>query len=408
MPEETIVKDRTSELAEQKLVQLETAEQVKKDAEAKAKAEAESKGAAAEESSTETVDKTDKTEGTEKEANSEEKSDVELLKAEDKDLTEPEKVRKEDIIKKAEAAKTPEQKLKEWQDTTQKRIDELSGNLKAEREGRRQDSDVIKNLEGRIATMQAELEKTGSIESDSVRDYKTDKERYAKMVVEDKDLPREARREMSDDELEEYLLENHREANEWLVRRELRRRDDILERQKSRQAATTIKQKAETFFKEFPGCNQETRHKELVQSGKTDAQAIEILMGENDDFKMMMNVIKENPSFSNPENGPELLAAEMKRRKTQTQSNVDKTTFTKEDVEMAKQQAAEAERQRLASIDTGLTSSVTTATLSKGSPIYQEGLKLFIQAGKRRGHQWTEKDYQDTLDYGKRNQTKER
>ena len=199
MPEETIVKDRTSELAEQKLVQLETAEQVKKDAEAKAKAEAESKGAAAEESSTETVDKTDKTEGTEKKAELNEKSDVELLKAEDKDLTEPEKVRKEDIIKKAEAAKTPEQKLKEWQDTTQKRIDELSGNLKAEREGRRQDSDVIKNLEGRIATMQAELEKTGSIESDSVRDYKTDKERYAKMVVEDKDLPREARREMSDD-----------------------------------------------------------------------------------------------------------------------------------------------------------------------------------------------------------------
>ena len=387
--EQVVEKDKTSELAEQKLEQM-TADE---------KAKEESKDASLDNSST----KKEKIEGSEddgkaEETESEMREDIIILEIKDEELNEAELVRKNELIQEKEDAKTPEEKQKDWQDNVQKRIDELSGEVKAEKEGRKQDADYIKTLEKTISDLKGDLENSGSIESESVKNEKTDEGLYMKMVDEDENLPREKRREMSENELEEFLLENYTKANEWIVRRELRRDKIRTERKNSRQAAENINSKAKQFFAEYPGCNAGfAKQKELISQGKTEQEAIEIISADNKDFALMMELFKEDKKYSDPNTGPELMSVEMKKRKSGKES---KETFTKEEVDQMKKEAIEAEQQRVASIDQGITSSVAN-TISDSTPEYKEGLRVFIAAGKRKGMAWTDKDYKEILKYGR-------
>lgn len=390
--------DRVSELAKETLAKFAADE--KSAAEQKTKEE--SKGASSEKPSTETP----KTEGTEEKKDKESqeiKNDEELLKAEDKDLTEQEVVKKQELIKAQEAAKTPEQKLQEWQDKTQKRMDVLSGELKAEKEGRRQDAETIRILESNIAALKGDLEKSGSVPTESAKQKQTDAERYATMAEEDKALPKNERREMSKEDLEEFILEDMVGATEWISERDYRRRQEREVRKSSHTAATTIAEKSKKFFTEFPKCNQEARQKELEATGMTADKAIETVMAENPDFKLMMELLRDNPSFRDPNSGPELLAAEMKKRNSAgTTGKPNKDGYTQEELDQAKADAIKAEQERLSRIDTGLSNSTVNAPDVPGTPLYKEGLRLFIMAGKRKGQTWTEADYKDTLQHGKK------
>lgn len=378
MVEDTL--DKVSELGEKKLAQLEADEQ----AALEQKQADEAKGASAGKSSTEKI----KTEGEagDKEEKIELKPDVVILDSDDKDLTEPEQLRKQELIKEADLAKTPEEKMKDWQDKTQERIDALIGETKAAKAEKEE-------LVAELARLKGELEKSGTLKSQAELEKLSDTERFAVMIDEDKELSRETRREMSEDELETFLLEDYAKAQEWLIDRKFRRINDTATKAKSGQAKDNINEGAEKFFTEFPACNQDTRHRELVAEGKTDKEAIEILKGEVPDFKLFMDIMGTDQKYLDPVEGPKLLLAEMTNRKSGK-------TYTAEEVETMKKDAIAKEQERIGSIDQGISNSAMNEPNNPGTPLYKQGLALFIKAGKRKGQVWTEKDYRDTLDYG--------
>ncbi len=401
---DTLEKDKTSELAEQKLAQMEANDKAK--AEQKAKEEA--KDASTDKSSTENQKTEEQIKAEEKaKADKKTETDTKLLETEDKDLNEEDLAKKQELVKKVEEAKTPEKKLEEWQEKTQKRIDELSGALKAEKEGRKADAQTIEVLESNIANLKGDLEDSGSIESDADRDAKTAEGLHAKMVEEDKDLPREKRREMSNEELEEFLLEDYRAANEWIVERSLRRRDEVSARKQSKEVTTQIDANAKKLYDEFPGCNQEDSVTKLMtEKSMSMGDAVKEVRKENKDFDLMMDIFESDAKFRDPAEGPERVVAEMKKRKETKEET--KESYSKEEVEQMKKDAIEEEQKRVAGIDVGLTNSIAVTTAIEGDELYQQGLKFFIAAGKRKGMDWTEQDFKDTKQYGKDNRQGER
>ena len=375
--EDTIIKDRASEIAEEKLAEI-----------AKQKTSEESKGASEEKSSTETPSTDDdKTKGSEKEKKAEDseselREDNVILEMADDELNEAEQAKKKELIQKQEDAKSPEDKLKEWQDKTQKRIDELMGALKAEQEGRRQDADTIKILENSIAGLTSELEDSGSLESEAVKDEKVLKDLYAKMVDEDKDLPRESRREMSEDELEEWMLEDMVKAQQWLVRREIRHDNDKAKRANSKKVTRDIDVKAKTFFADYPDCDKGFKEqKRLVDGGMSEALALEEVSKTNKDYALMMEIFKEDKKYSDPTNGPDLMAKEMKKRKAESKDN--KEVYTKEEVDQMLADAAKAEQDRIASIDTGIKNSGVDSEKLFDNPIVKQQWNAWVAASKR-------------------------
>jgi hypothetical protein len=397
--ENTETLDKTSELATQKLAQIEAEEKLAEEQ----KAQAESKDAASEESSAEKA-KIEGKEDTEKEPEAKKdeiRKDVVILETEDKDLSEPELERKKVLIQEKEDAKPPEQKLKEWQEKTQKRIDGMTAELKSAVENVSTKDATIKELRDELASMKAALEHSGTIESESAKDAKTVEQRWVGMVDEDKDLPREKRREMSDEELDEFLVEEYGKATAWITRRELRRERELQAITTSKEAANTMTKKAEQFFTDYPDCSiGMVKQKALEEEGKSLKEAIAEVSKENTDYALMMKLFSEDERYSDPNNGPDLLAAEMKKRKSI--KTEEKDTYTKEEVEQMKKEAIEKEAQRLASLDTGLTNSSVNLTGGEGeTELYKQGLKLFITAGKRKGLNWSEQDYKDTLKYGR-------
>lgn len=379
--------DKVSELAKDRLASMQEAE--KKSEETKE----EPKDASSEKSSTEK----EKTEGNKEESESKEdnrtKNDIQILESDEKDLSEEEKIRKVDLVKAQEEAKTPEEKEKAWKEKTQKRIDELIGELKAEKAGRETDNSQIKALEEKIEALTGNLEKSGSIESEADRISKSEEEVYAKMIEEDSNLPRNKRREMSKEEYEEFLLEDYAGATSWDIRRQIRRDRDREAKEKANQDQSDRDKAAKAFFDEFPKCNTEARGNELMAQGKSMNEAMDIIMGENPDFKRMMDIIKTDPKYTKD---PNLLLAEMRKSPEQK-----KSSFTQEELEKKIEDAVMKERNRINSVDVGITSSDSGfVPPASNDPMYNQGLKLFIQAGKRKGKDWTEKDYKETLIYG--------
>lgn len=385
--------DRAAEIANETMATLKAKDEKRASEAKKAEEEAaakkvkeETKGASTEESAT----GKEKTEG--------EQTDDELVAAAEDSLTEEQKVKKAEIIEKREKAKTPEQKLADWQEKTQKRIDELSGQLKAEKASRKADLDKITQLEEVIAGLEGKLEDSGAIETELEKISKDQEAHWAKLIEKDKDLPREKRREMSKDDIEEFLLEDNVAAHEWMVRRELRRQREIDSKLKGREVVGDIKKHEATFFEKFPGCNMEERGAELESEGKSQQEIIEILCKESPDFKLMIDVVKANPKLNDTSSpsGLEALMKAMEAKRTKPK------TYTEEQLQAAAKEAAKKEQDRLKSLDVGPTNTIKTP-VDRTTTEYKTGLKLYIEAGKRAGHDWTEKDYLAILAHGKKN-----
>jgi len=403
MKTETEQLDRTSEIANEQMAKFE-AEAKERDQGSKE----ESKGASSDKSSTEK----NQTEGTKKEETNEgeaegtSKNDEQILESNDGDLNEEELIRKGEIVKERDEARTPEQKLADFQENTQKRIDGVLGELKEAKSSRESDQATIKALEDKIANLTGELEESGSIESDVVKLKNTAEESYAKMVETDKDLPRNERREMSEDELEDYLLEDYSKANQWLVRRELRRDRDLQKQMNAKEsnekASESIAKSAEALFTKYPKCDQEARGEELMKEGKSEKEAIEIVMKESPDFKLMMDILKEDKKYSDPKDpkAPLLLMEEMEKRIGGTSK-----TYTEDEVKTMKEEAIEAERKRIESIDTGAGGNNLPAQSFETSledPLVQAQWKEWQKASKRPGARgdWSQKEFLKTLKYG--------
>lgn len=289
-----------------------------------------------------------------------------LLEAKDEDLSAEQKAKKKELLalKETEREAAKEAKL-------QKRFDELTGEIKALKAEKNQDKEQISKLENELQQLKSNVERNPEKNRQEVE--RLESERLKKYLAEDEKLPREKRREMSDEDLEAWLVEDIVGAQRWLARQELRRereRADDVERLNKGASDEDARTKAEKVIKrqaessarvlaKHPELDVKKKVAELKAQGKTDAEIKKIIWDENPKVRISVEIAKEDPDkYMLAENGPELLAAEMERRLAAGKPGKPAAGAETEEEREARiaEEAAEAERQRQADIDAGLSS----------------------------------------------------
>ncbi len=323
---------------------------------------AETKGAASDSSTGKP--KTEEEKALVAQAEAQAKKDDELLSKDEKDLTAEEKTRKQEILDKKKAPKElDEDKVNKRKAEIQAEIDKLISEKKSLEDVKQQSENLKKDISDmhteieNLKKEKAKIDANKNIPEEQKALKKKEEERLVKYLDEDKSLPREQRREMPKDELEEWLLEDNVSANEWMVERSLRRSRERFVDGNS--------QKRDKFIKDFlakqeesnkrvlakhPELDTSKREKELKEAGKSNEEIQTILCKEVPKYKLSAEIVKENPDqYLLKENGPELVAAELEKRlkgapkKEENPSEVERLT--------AELEARDAEIARLKGLD---------------------------------------------------------
>ena len=248
------------------------------------------------------------------EAEAKAKKDEEILSKKDDELKDDEKARKAELVKIKDA---------EGKTNVQKRFDELTAKIKDLESDRNSTKAEKEALAEELNSIKKKLSITP--EDKSKEEIKAEMQvRNKKYVDEDKEKPREDRREMAKEELDEWLLEDYEGANEWLTRRSIRRyqEENHLKQDKAndRQASEIMKKQnrsAEKTYQKHPELNMFKRAQELKTQGKTKDEVLQILFKESPKFKVYMDIVNENADkYMLAENGPELIVEEMEKRLT--------------------------------------------------------------------------------------------
>jgi len=381
--------ERTIELGEKALKDLETEKESKRIAaltpeqkvEEDAKVQAEAKAKEAKTLLETPDDKLDdaqkaaKAAAVEAEQKSNEAEEKRILEAKEEELTDDDYAQKQKIVEARKVAKEAEREA-----NIQKRIDQIAGELKAERNERSKDKE-------KIAALEAELKKLGNASGETQDEIeKLEAARVEKYVEADKALPKEKRREMSDEDLTEWMIEDMAGANRWLAKQELRRereRDADAARlnggsDADRQAEAIIAKQAGSRSRaeaKHPELNVTARVSALQAEGKTEREIQATIFAENPKAKLAAEIIQSNPDkYLLAENGPEMVVEEIeKRMKTSGKAGESQED---RDARIARE-AAEAERQRLARIDEGLNSNGNGARETKMGDIEKAQFELF-------------------------------
>jgi hypothetical protein len=275
------------------------------------------------------------------------KKDEEILSKKDEELDETEKGRKAELVKIKQAAEDKDKKS-----NVQKRIDELTGKIKAleadnsstkaEKEALRSELDGIKK--------QLSITPQDKVKEKVKGEMSKRRETYLK---EDTKLPREERREMSKEELDEWATEDYESVQEWIAKRTFRRteeeRDLLLNEDQSAKAEAILdkqQKSAERTYAKHPELDIGKRIKELVSQGKGKEDITKTLCEENPKYKLAVEIYHENPTkYMLSENGPELIVEELEKR-------LSKPKDKKADDDSEKKIAAlEAEIARLKNLD---------------------------------------------------------
>lgn len=284
-----------------------------------------------------------------------------ILNSKDEDLSDEEKQKKKELIQlKIEEAEARREA------NVQKRIDELVGDIKALKAEKSSDQAVIKSMELEIQKLRGTIENN----PEKIKRQLADKEsqRIQKYLEEDRRLPREERREMTKEELEDWMVEDLVAAQEWLTDRNIRRRDEKREDQAniSKGEDKEVQNKAEEILKKqkesqsrvivkHPELDISRRLSELRAQGKSDREIREIIHRENPKVRMIAEILRENEDkYMLNELGPELLVEEMERRMSNKSSQQKAETADERERRIA-DEAAEAERNRQKEVDTPLT-----------------------------------------------------
>jgi transglutaminase/protease-like cytokinesis protein 3 len=320
---------------------LKKAEQIAKDKVVEIAADVKATEAKNQTESTEAVKpeaKVEKTEGSKTilaEAEKKAENDARILSTKDEELSDEDKKAKAELVKAKEAKETPEDKIKRTQEATQKRIDEVISELKAEKAERRQDKEKIAELEARLSDLtKPKEEETKASKLKELFDQQT-----AKYLEEDKIKPREDRREMSKEEIEEWLLDDMVAAQEWLTDRNIRRRED------KRSLAQSLDETPERMAQEFIKKQQESVKR------LTDKYP-DIHDPKSENYKLAREIIEtDTKKYLESVDGPEQVMLEMDRRKPKT------ITLTQEELDQMVRERTVAEAQRIANLDEGITSS---------------------------------------------------
>lgn len=348
---ETGILERAATLAKENLNKIQTP--------AREKAEAEAKVAATEKAKADEQIKKD--EGIKlAEAEAKTKDDERILGSDDKSLSEPEIKRKAELQEtKRKKDESPDEKIKRVQESSQKRIDEIKSEMLAKENS---SAERLKKLEAELA----ELKRPKVEEDAKAKSKREESERIAKYLEADKHLPRTDRREMSEEELDEWYLEEPLKATRWIQKNEIRRENERkaieakLEEDEAKNKAKLgaddfiIKQnesKAKLFAK-YPGVNP-SAEKLASFKGKSNTEIREALSAESEEFRICSEIVAENPKkYLESVNGPELVMAEIEKRLANKSEVKKVVTLTEEELEAKIQ----AEADRRARLDEGITS----------------------------------------------------
>lgn len=240
------------------------------------------------------------------------KEDKRILETSDDTLKEDEKSRKAELLKIKE-----DDKRQSTQDKIDKRMGELTGKIKDLERDKESNKEEVVTLKKQLE----ELKNPKKVEDVKEMAKKAETERLAKYLEEDKDKPKAERREMTDDELNDWLSEDYTTAQRWLTRQEMRRSQDqeqyavaveakkfyanVLEKQKPSIAKT---------LKSHPELDTNAREKELKDQGKSAEEIQKTIFAENEKVRTTAEVIRDHPEWRMKETGPELIVTEMEKR----------------------------------------------------------------------------------------------
>lgn len=328
-----------------------------------------------------------------KEAEAQVAKDKEILAKKDEELSDEDKKRKSKLLDKQrkdeEAKLSSAEKIKRVKEETQKRIDEISNELKQVKDAGSKETET---LQRELATLREEkvaLEKKLSIspaedETESILDEE-ERKRITKYLEEDKDKPREKRREMSQEELDDWLVEELGKAQVWLTRREFRREKerekDRFSKRQEKYVKTLLNKQSESAKRAWvkhPELDVSKREAELKAEGKNPQEIHNILCKENEKHKVCCELLAKNPQRYMPvENGPELLVADMEEQlgkpapTDEKQTQIDDLTKKVEDLT--------ATIQQLQTSDEGINSTILRRP-PEGELTEKE--KLFVKTAK--------------------------
>ncbi len=236
------------------------------------------------------------------------KKDADLLAKKPEELTDDEKKRVDELIaakqKSDEAKLSPDEKIKKVQDAAQKRIDEISNEMKQVKDKSSKEFQELQEKLKSLETQNKELSEklTASIPTaDTIKAQviKSENERIARYVAEDKSLPRNQRREMDKAELEEWMLEDLVSAQEWLIdrraRRDAERSDDIRVIQSKLKTGALRKSQVESLKRA------ERENPEMFKDG-------------TEQYKLAQEIAESHPEWADEPDAPERVLAEVKKR----------------------------------------------------------------------------------------------
>ena len=267
-----------------------------------------------------------------------------------------------------------DEKIQRIKDKTDKRIGEITKELKQLKDEGSQESEILK-LER--DNLQKENEKLRNGQPVDLRTKIADQEseRIQKYADEDRGKDRENRREMPKEELDDWYLEDAVAVTEWLQERRIRRgRAKELDYRKAVAEDLTGKheESAKRVFLRHPELNLKERARQLKSEGKTDDEIKEVFSNDAD-LKSFIEISRSNPKYVSSENGPELAVAEFERRKNIVAPEPVQSELSKQvEALTAKIEEMEVAAGARENLDEGVNSVARTKTGEKGKLTVQE------------------------------------
>jgi len=289
-------------------------------------------------------------------AEAEAKENVKLLNTPDDKL--------DDEQKKKKAALKDQSR----QDKVDKRIGGLHSEIQQLKGGKEGDAQKIAELTKEIEDLKTERNPDKEAKAKEAIE-KAKQDHANKVIEEDKDKPPEERRDMSDDALNDWLVDNYVKATDWMIKRNMRKEREGKEEDKRISLNKDQTESYKRARKELPKMDIAAvmkRAKELKDAGKSNDEIGDTLAKEMPESALAIMISKEHPEWESKSNAPELIAEEViKRMKSKdtkpTSENSEKLKKLEKELEELKAERAEELRQK--GVDADISSS------RKGKPM---------------------------------------